>query len=117
MRLIAMLTGLCTLVLLPIATNIATNSLPQALQTYTWFAWPALAVLAPIAIGLAVLNIKSSRSVADNRATELVRRNRDQLLAEIRRVWINGYLRHSLHEVVRIELGLEEKPDAVSQPW
>ena len=39
------------------------------------------------------------------------------MLAEVRRVWIDGYLKHSLDNLVRIELGLEEKPDAVSRPW
>jgi predicted NACHT family NTPase len=39
------------------------------------------------------------------------------MLAEVRRVWIDGYLKHSLDNLVRIELGLEEKLDAVSRPW
>jgi hypothetical protein len=43
--------------------------------------------------------------------------NRDDMLAEVRRVWIDGYLKHSLDNLVRIELGLEETPDAVSRPW
>ena len=39
------------------------------------------------------------------------------MLAEVRRVWIDGYLKVSLHNLVRIELGLEEKLDALSRPW
>jgi predicted NACHT family NTPase len=42
---------------------------------------------------------------------------RHQMLAKVRRDWIDGYLKHSLDNLVRIELGLEENPDAVSRPW
>jgi hypothetical protein len=43
--------------------------------------------------------------------------NRHRMLAEVRRIWIDGYLKDSLHNLVRIELGLEETPGAVSRPW
>jgi hypothetical protein len=43
--------------------------------------------------------------------------NRDRMLAEVRRVWIDGYLKESLDNLVRIELRLEKTPDAVSRPW
>jgi hypothetical protein len=43
--------------------------------------------------------------------------NRHRMLAKVRRDWIDGYLKHSLDNLARIELGLEEKPDAVSRPW
>jgi hypothetical protein len=36
--------------------------------------------------------------------------NRRRMLEIVRKTWINGYLKHSLDNVVRIELGLEEKP-------
>jgi NACHT domain len=39
------------------------------------------------------------------------------MLAEVRRVWIDGYLKDSLHNLLRIELGLQEKPDALGRPW
>ena len=42
---------------------------------------------------------------------------RHQMLAKVRRDWIDGYLKHSLDNLARIELGLEEKPDAISRPW
>ena len=48
---------------------------------------------------------------------ELADSNRHRMLAKVRRDWIDGYLKDSLHNLVRIELGLEEKPDAVSRPW
>jgi hypothetical protein len=43
--------------------------------------------------------------------------NRHKMLEMVRRVWIDDYLEHSLGSLARIELGLEEKPDAVSRPW
>ena len=43
--------------------------------------------------------------------------NRHRMLAKVRRDWIDGYLKHSLDNLARIELGLEEKPDLVSWPW
>jgi hypothetical protein len=52
----AVLSGLCTLVLLPLATNIATSTLPEWMQPYTWLAWPVLVVLAIFAILLVILN-------------------------------------------------------------
>jgi hypothetical protein len=53
---IAVLSGLCTLVLLPLATNIATSTLPEWMQPYTWLAWPVLFLLASLAIALVILN-------------------------------------------------------------
>jgi eukaryotic-like serine/threonine-protein kinase len=46
-----------------------------------------------------------------------LRRARRQLLAEVRRTWIQGVLEDSLDEVARIELGLAERPGAVEHPW
>src|SRR4051794_10410464 len=43
--------------------------------------------------------------------------NRRQMLKVVRETWIDGYLKHSLDTLARIELGLEEKPDAISRPW
>src|SRR3954470_18640830 len=39
------------------------------------------------------------------------------MLAKVRRDWIDGYLKHSLDNLARLELGLEENPNAVSRPW
>jgi hypothetical protein len=39
------------------------------------------------------------------------------MLTKVRRDWIDGYLKHSLDNLARLELGLEENPDAVSRPW
>jgi hypothetical protein len=40
-----------------------------------------------------------------------------RVLEIVRRTWINDYLEHSLQNLARVELGLEEEPDAVSRPY
>ena len=44
-------------------------------------------------------------------------RNRQALLNKVNNFWIKGVLERSLHSQVLIDLGLEERPDAVVQPW
>jgi GTPase SAR1 family protein len=39
------------------------------------------------------------------------------MLEVVRKTWIDGYLKHSLDNPIHIELGLKEKPDAISRPW
>jgi predicted NACHT family NTPase len=43
--------------------------------------------------------------------------NRHRILKLVRKIWIDDYLKHSLDNLARLELGLEENPDAVSRPW
>jgi DNA polymerase III delta prime subunit len=112
-------------VLLAIATNIAASALPESWQTYTWLAWPAVLLFTVMMIVLSVWQGKLHRPANDNQAAEHAAKqaakpdtsNRHRMLAEVRRIWIDGYLKHSLDSLVRIELGLEEAPDAVSRPW
>src|SRR4051812_2980896 len=42
---------------------------------------------------------------------------RHQMLAKVRRDWIDGYLKPSLDNLARLELELEENPNAVSRSW
>lgn len=44
-------------------------------------------------------------------------RYRQILLNKVRNYWINGVLENSLHGNILIELGLEERLDAVEHPW
>lgn len=71
--------------------------------------------MAPTSIGLAIFEVKSDQKSDDT--AEFARAMRHSLLAQVRFEWIDGYLEGSLRNLVRIELGLEEKPDAVSRPW
>ncbi|NEO49119.1 MAG: NACHT domain-containing protein [Moorea sp. SIO4A3] len=43
-------------------------------------------------------------------------RNRQALLAKVKNFWIKGVLEKSLYHQVLIELGLEERPDAITNP-
>jgi TIR domain/NACHT domain len=44
-------------------------------------------------------------------------RNRTRMLARVRDFWIEGVLDQSLHQLARVELGLETRPEAVPHPW
>ncbi|PSP01845.1 MAG: hypothetical protein BRC51_12680, partial [Cyanobacteria bacterium SW_12_48_29] len=44
-------------------------------------------------------------------------RDRQTLLDKVGNYWVKGVLETSLHEQARIELGLEERRDAVAHPW
>jgi DNA polymerase III delta prime subunit len=44
-------------------------------------------------------------------------RNRSRMLARVRSFWIDGVLEQSLHQIARVELGLESRPEAVPHPW
>ena len=39
------------------------------------------------------------------------------LITEVRRTWIEGMLQRSLAEVIHVDLGLAEQPQAVANPW
>jgi hypothetical protein len=42
---------------------------------------------------------------------------RQALLAQVRRIWITGFLDHSLAQVTRIQIGLTKRPETVAPPW
>src|SRR6266567_6104249 len=45
------------------------------------------------------------------------RRNHRQMLEKVRLTWIKGLLEPSLYHLVRLELGLETRPDEVERPF
>ncbi|MBK5291146.1 MAG: NACHT domain-containing protein [Acidobacteriia bacterium] len=45
-----------------------------------------------------------------------LQRNRQRMLTRVRHDWIQGVLDQSLYKVARIDLGLEDRPDAVQNP-
>jgi serine/threonine protein kinase len=47
----------------------------------------------------------------------LQQQNRMRLLQRVRSFWITGVLEQSLHDAALIALGLQERPDAVANPW
>ncbi|MGK7929668.1 MAG: protein kinase [Spirulina sp.] len=44
-------------------------------------------------------------------------RNRQILINKVKNYWIKGVLENSLHGRVLLELGIEERPDAIAKPW
>ncbi|NEO79407.1 NACHT domain-containing protein [Moorena sp. SIO4G3] len=56
------------------------------------------------------------QSVPGTQLTRQEYRNRQALLAKVKNYWIKGVLAKSLYHQVMIELGLEERPDAITNP-
>jgi tetratricopeptide (TPR) repeat protein len=50
-------------------------------------------------------------------AEQRAQRNRRAMLELVRNTWIKGVLEQSLHGAAMIELGMEERADAVEHPW
>jgi hypothetical protein len=48
---------------------------------------------------------------------EVQRENRERLIKRVRATWIEGLLEHSLHHATWLDLGLQEQPDALDNPW
>ncbi|NEO66812.1 MAG: hypothetical protein F6J98_43170, partial [Moorea sp. SIO4G2] len=48
--------------------------------------------------------------------TRQEKRNRKALLDKVKNFWVKGFLEKSLDNQVLIELGLEERPDAITNP-
>ncbi|MBV9386407.1 MAG: response regulator [Chroococcidiopsidaceae cyanobacterium CP_BM_ER_R8_30] len=56
-------------------------------------------------------------SAARTRLTRQEYHNRQALLSKVSNFWVKGVLETSLHSRALVELGLEERPDAVANPW
>ena len=54
---------------------------------------------------------------SENHLTPQEYRNRQALLTKVNNFWVKGVLEKSLHNQVLIELGLEERPDAIINSW
>ena len=54
---------------------------------------------------------------SENHLTPQEYRNRQALLTKVNNFWVKGVLEKSLHNQVLIELGLEERPDAITNSW
>jgi eukaryotic-like serine/threonine-protein kinase len=80
----------------------------------------------PIATALHREYINTSRRVETEREDAEMRlrrltpqqvKNRQAILNKVRKFWVKGVLETSLHDQVLIELGLEERADAVVSSW
>ena len=82
-------------------------------------------VLAAVLAGLAALNdiwdlvLKLSGRQPEKgvRDTAQEKRNRQQLIQNVKATWIQGVRNQALYESVWIELGMTSEPDQVNRPW
>lgn len=99
--------------LLGVATNVATGALPQGWSPYLWVAWPLLILLVLVLVVVEVSGAREPRGIGP--ASEA--RARRALLDRVRRYWVTSVLDRSLHEEVRIELGITATADDRRHPW
>jgi hypothetical protein len=97
-------------------SSVATNWLAGRWTSKLWLAVPLAVILA------AALAILAGRQDDQHQASTLPaaasdQRNRTLMMKRVRSFWVQGVLEQSLHQVARVELGLETRPEAVSRPW
>jgi NACHT domain len=106
---------LCT-ALLGITGNVAATQLPSGWKPYYWLSWPlfVLILLDSIRRSLPVV-----QPVVAGKRVRIYERagGRTKLVHRVHNFWIDGVLRESLQNVVRLELGLTTRPDAIEHPW
>src|SRR5215472_8429004 len=112
-RLAVIVAAVCALVLLPIATNVATGiELPAFLARNRWLSWAGVAVFGLIAIAGAVRGQERERRSS---APVVLPGDRSRAIHHIRET-IRQRLDHSMGEVVRAELELDSYRRAVEPP-
>jgi len=67
-------------------------------------------------IGSFFASDKSIFEISEEQKLARDRRNRMAMLKKVKKIWVEGVLKKSLHNAVLIELGLEERKDAVDTP-
>jgi DNA polymerase III delta prime subunit len=75
-----------------------------------------IGAVATIATALIARSNKQTTTTTDEIAPQAYR-HRQILLNKVRNYWVKGVLETSLHDKVLLELGLEERFDAVNHPW
>ncbi|MFJ5987101.1 NACHT domain-containing protein [Lentzea sp. NPDC092896] len=98
-----------------IATNVATERMPEKWQPHLWLAWPLLGLLVVSGVWLAISLHRAGtpREVTPERAAY----NRERMLAHVRTRWIDGVLARSVYRQTLVDLGLEDRPEALVRPW
>ncbi|MFF1819013.1 NACHT domain-containing protein [Kribbella sp. NPDC058245] len=114
---VIVLTASSSLVLLPIAINVATGgTAPAFLTPYVGWAWPVIGVLWLILVGTALAEVRSRQQPTISSRSADVPANRLLLLRNV-----DGYLNQrvavSLAARTRIALALDERPQAVVRPY
>jgi len=78
---------------------------------------PLIAVVAGIGTLLGSFAASNAPITEYKPTTEQRLRNRRAMLELVRSFWVKGVLEQSLHNAAMIELGMEERRDAVEHPW
>ncbi|MEU8226605.1 NACHT domain-containing protein [Kribbella sp. NPDC048915] len=104
-----------SLVLLPIAINIATGgTVPAFLAPYVRGVWPLIGVLWVVAVVTALLEVRNRRLPPSSRRVADQPRNRRNALAHIDRYYSE---RRAGSLAARVALALEEDPSVVVRPY
>ncbi|NJL57069.1 protein kinase [bacterium] len=56
-------------------------------------------------------------TTTEKKPTTTAERNREAMLTNVRKFWVEGVLENSLHDAVMIDLGLKRESGAVDNPW
>jgi hypothetical protein len=106
--LLAILTIICSIVWFKYEPGFASLvTVLSGLGTLVVLIWSCFASKEPVRIPPIFVKDSSARD----------KRNREAMLKLIKNIWIKGFLENSLHGAALIELGLEERKDAVERPW
>ncbi|QNE23061.1 NACHT domain-containing protein [Kribbella qitaiheensis] len=114
---VIVLTISLTLVLLPIAINVATGgTVPVILERYVGWAWPAIGLLWVIAIVTGLVEVRSRRTGAQWARSADQPRNRPNALDRVER-YLDGRFAGSLASRTRLALDLDERVGAGLHPY
>jgi DNA polymerase III delta prime subunit len=106
----------CT-VLIAIIIRLAVNDKVQKwLEAQPWYSLKlvGLVLIVLLVVSIAVAVRKDRPDAHPSAASEAEhKRNRQRMLQRVRHDWIEGVLEKSLYQVARMDLGLDERPDAI----
>src|SRR5262249_44511821 len=103
--------------------GILVNLVSNLLSFRSIFDWIThhLLISGLIGAGLLLLTVLAfwgdRQSTTKTDSSRLDHQNRAKLLQRVRAKWIEGSLESSLRQVTRIDLQLQEQPDALKNPW
>ena len=117
--LLIVVAGLCAALFTLISKLVVNDEFQNLLKAQPWYSlklvWLVCFVLVAVGIAIAVWRHRSeATSSAASEAQQ--KRNRQRMLQRVRHDWIEGVLEKSLYQVARMDLGLEERPDAIESP-
>ncbi|MBP2706646.1 hypothetical protein JOL79_22820 [Microbispora sp. RL4-1S] len=113
-RLMAALTAAVGAILLPVAVNVATGgTLPAELEPYRSWAWPGVAVLGLAVVWFAIDAVKPAAGQARDRPYGRTRPETRRRAADNVRAQLTRRLDLKLGDVLRVDVRLEDHPEAV----